>query len=102
MGKRQEYYDLLRHIDPDGDFDGLIPAENKFFDGHIHSVLELSTGRVHLSQGETTNEQGFVVAIYFNGRHEELKPGEYEIVEVLQWNEETDELKVVPYTEESQ
>jgi hypothetical protein len=101
MGKkRDEYLELLRTVDPDGDFAGLVPMENRSFDGNIHSVLELATGEVYHSQGETFSEEGFVVAIDRKGRYEELKPGEYEIVEVLSWNPETDELEVIPYTEE--
>lgn len=100
MGKREEYLELLGTIDPDGDFAGLIPMENRSFDGHIHSVMEKSTGELHMSQGETYSPEGFIVAIDRKGRYEELKPSKYEIVEVLQWDAESDDLLVVPYTEE--
>jgi hypothetical protein len=98
--KKQEIMDMLHVIDPDGDFEGLMPVPNHTFDGAIHSVLELSTGEVFMSQGETETEEGFIVAIDRKGRYEELKPGEYEVVEVLSWDPDTDELEVVPYTEE--
>jgi len=101
MGKkREEYLEFLRIVDPDGDFAGLVPIENSAFDGSIHSVLELKTGEAYLSQGESWNGKEFVVAIDRKGRYEELQPDEYEIVEVLQWDPETDELNVVPYKKE--
>lgn len=99
MNKNQEYLDFLSTVDPYGDFDGLVPTPNSHFDGSIHSLLELSTGNVYMSQGETQSENGPVVAIDRQGRYEELQPSEYAVLEVLVWDEETDELEVAPYKE---
>lgn len=98
--KLDETVEMLRDISQDEDFDVLIPMSNQDFHGAVHSILEVSTGNVFHSQGETYSEEtGLIIAIDRNMNFEELKPGEYEILEVLSWNEETDDLEIVPYKE---
>lgn len=98
--KKDEILELLREIDPEGDFDGMVPQPNHSFDGVVHSVMEIETGKIYLSQGEVENDLGLVIAIDRKGRYEELQPGEYQIHEILAWNPETDDLEIVPYEEE--
>lgn len=99
--KHEEAMEMMSIVDPHGDFDGIVPITNESFDGSIHSVLEISTGKVFLSQGEAWSKEldGIVIAIDRNMNFEELKPSEYEVLEVLSWDEETDDLTVVPFKE---
>lgn len=100
--KYEEAVEMLRSFCPHWDFDGMDALTNKSFDGNIHSVLELSTGDVFLSQGEkwSSDLDGIVVTIDRNMNFEELKPYEYDILEVLAWDEKTDNLEVAPYAGE--
>lgn len=102
MGKKSvdETFELLRSLDEGGSFEGMQEQTNESFDGAIHSVVEVSSGDIYLSQGEVPTNEGIVVAIDKDGRFEELTPDQYDILEVLEWNEETDELDIVAYSEE--
>jgi hypothetical protein len=74
---------------------------NCMFAGTIHMVLENETGETHLVQMTSySKDTGLTVCIRRNDSFVDLLPGQYEILEVLSWNPETDELKPVSYINE--